>query len=568
MLAVLPVLPYSAPRPAWPDWAASHIHSAQQEHQDTARSRRRKLLAHSRRGSPVPMGRRAVAALALTIGGCAAAAAVAAAAKATAQCADAPSRAANGVARRSGSPAPPAVDSRVTRNKRVAVLFRDDDVARGEAGPGLRVRWSAKSSTLARRGQQGDGDIAGVARFFALQLYGEAEAGDDKSLPGGITTSTNTALFTLEGVPVFRLAMLRSGVKLIVSRSGTPPTIPRGPTGAAICSTADSTGHSAQRVDWTNEAVTVWPSSAGAAAGDVPTELRIPQGQYLVRLLRIIHPALTRVNSPSSDGSTKSKRDLSAFLSLLTAKRSGHGKELSESFAAVDGLKRLRTLPPCPITAQKTAVNVWCVRLSARLSTCSHCLCSTCLPVVLLRWFLAYSTTNHTMCLYCRARACDVCAFVYGRRKLPSTAIIVPGDGKTPFTAAAAAVSGPSSWLLHSIDPRMAYDSCGGQSGSTKAVVGPDGQLECWRCLSEEWEVPVAVRDASCRVILAVHCHAPLGELWERLPTPKYCISLPCCGDCGLLKHAPPIVSYRDPVRMTQSAFARAVIGCSALEHC
>lgn len=148
-------------------------------------------------------------------------------------------------------------------------------------------------------------------------------------------------------------------------------------------------------------------------------------------------------------------------------------------------------------------------------------------------------------------RACIRCAY---HRKLPSTAIIVPGDGKTPFTAAAAAVSGPSSWLLHSIDPRMAYSSCSvggkrGEGASTKAVVGPNGQLECWRCLSEEWEVPPAVRDADCRVILAVHCHAPLGELWDRLPSPKYCISLPCCGDCGLLKHAPPIVSYRDPVR-------------------
>ena len=330
------------------------------------------------------MGRRAVA-LALTIGGCAAAAVAAAAAKTAAQRADVPSRATNGVTRQSGSPVSPVVESRITRNKRVAVLFRDDDVARGEPGAGLRVRWSAKSSALARRGQQGDGDIASVARFFALQLYGDTEAGDDRSRPGGITTSTNTALFTLEGVPVYRLAMLRSGVKLIVSRSGTPPTIPRSPTGAAVCSTADLAGPSAQRVDWTNEAVTVWPSSAGAAAGDIPTELRIPQGQYLVRLLRIIHPALTRDNSPSSDSSAKSKRDLSAFLSLLTAKRSGHGKELSESFAAVDGLKRLRTLPPCPITAQKAAVNVWYVRLYACPSTCPRCLCSTCKHMLLLQ---------------------------------------------------------------------------------------------------------------------------------------------------------------------------------------
>jgi hypothetical protein len=115
--------------------------------------------------------------------------------------------------------------------------------------------------------------------------------------------------------------------------------------------------------------VTVWPSSAGAAVGDVPTELRLPQGQYLVRMLRILHPALSRDNGSTHKGN---KRDLGVFLSLLTAKRSAHGKELSESFAAVDGLKRLRTLPPCPITAQKLAVNVWCAaRLLCYVFACT-----------------------------------------------------------------------------------------------------------------------------------------------------------------------------------------------------
>ncbi len=292
------------------------------------------------------MGRAAAATVALTIGGCAASAAAAAAAAAAAGMAPSAD-----VLTQEASPAP-AVRSRSTQHKRIAVLFRDDDVARGEPGPGLRVCWSIRTSALARRGQQGDGDIAGVARFFALELYGEAEAGEERSHPGGITTSINTALFTLEGVPVYKLAMLRPGVKLIVSRRGTP-SIPRG-----VPSATNTATESGQRVHWNNETVTVWPSSAGAIAGDVPTELRIPQGQYLVRLLRILHPALARDSGSSSKGS---KRDLSVFLSLLTAKRSAHGKELSEAFAAVDGLKRLRTLPLCPITAQKLAVNVWCV---------------------------------------------------------------------------------------------------------------------------------------------------------------------------------------------------------------
>ena len=315
----------------------------------------------------VPMGRRAIATVALTIGGvgvaCAASAAAAAATAAAAPPPAAPSQPPQQTPTRPTAelepPAPPVARTRGTQHERVAVLFRDDDVARGEPGPGLRVRWSIKSRALARRGQQGDGDIAGLARFFALELYGESGAGEEQSRPGGITTSINTTLFTLEGVPVYKLAMLRTGVRLIVSRSGTP-SIPSG-RAAAAAAAADATDD--QRVQWTNETVTVCPSSAGAAAGDTPVELRLPQGQYLVRMLRILHPALTRDSSGGGGGGGggKSKRDLGVFLSLLTAKRSAHGKELSESFAAVDGLKRLRTLPRCPITAQETAVNVWYV---------------------------------------------------------------------------------------------------------------------------------------------------------------------------------------------------------------
>ena len=66
------------------------------------------------------------------------------------------------------------------------------------------------------------------------------------------------------------------------------------------------------------------------------------------------------------------------------------------------------------------------------------------------------------------------------------------------------------------------------------------------RALTEAWPVPADVAAAPCRVMVAGHCHTPLGELWRRLPAPKFCVSLPCCGDCGALEGVAPILSYRD----------------------
>ena len=144
------------------------------------------------------MGRRAVATVALTIGGCAAASASAAAAAASAAAAATATATMDGDppadtslitthavenATRSALPTQVAARSRSTQHQRIALLFRDDDVARGEPGPGLRVCWSIKGSALARQGQQGDGDIAGVAQYFALKLYGEEKAGEVEGAP-------------------------------------------------------------------------------------------------------------------------------------------------------------------------------------------------------------------------------------------------------------------------------------------------------------------------------------------------------------------------------------------------
>lgn len=31
-------------------------------------------------------------------------------------------------------------------------------------------------------------------------------------------------------------------------------------------------------------------------------------------------------------------------------------------------------------------------------------------------------------------------------------------------------------------------------------------------------------------IVVACHSHAPLQELWDRVPVPKYAVTLPCCG--------------------------------------
>lgn len=51
---------------------------------------------------------------------------------------------------------------------------------------------------------------------------------------------------------------------------------------------------------------------------------------------------------------------------------------------------------------------------------------------------------------------------------------------------------------------------------------------------------------APLNIVVACHSHAPLEEFWLRVPSPKYAISLPCCGTDWSLLSIPELHSYED----------------------
>ena len=87
-------------------------------------------------------------------------------------------------------------------------------------------------------------------------------------------------------------------------------------------------------------------------------------------------------------------------------------------------------------------------------------------------------------------------------------------------------------------------------------------RLHCVRGLSQDFRIPesspAAVTDAGASaaeremtpptlsIILAVHSHCPLPEFVERVPRPRLILSLPCCGECGLLE-GERLLDYQDP---------------------
>jgi hypothetical protein len=243
------------------------------------------------------------------------------------------------------------------------------------------------------------------------------------------------------------------------------------------------------------------------------------QGSYLIKLLLQCHSTRAPRNQP--------------ILDVILESRHGnkHAKEISESMAMVNAI---------PVCAQRSSFD---------LGLCRH------------------------------AR------------------VFVVGDGVVPFTALIMLLFLPPTWQYVSIDPLMSFDT---------SVLGPDkDRVKCVAalsqdvavtpdlgrpldstssvsfdtaattgCLSAELVSPAAVAmcaspaavaslptlepsllssrrllgsiAAPVNIVIACHSHAPLQEFWDRVPCPKFCISLPCCGKGWSTLAEEPLYVYDD----------------------
>jgi hypothetical protein len=47
-------------------------------------------------------------------------------------------------------------------------------------------------------------------------------------------------------------------------------------------------------------------------------------------------------------------------------------------------------------------------------------------------------------------------------------------------------------------------------------------------------------------IVVACHSHAPLQEFWDRVPAPKLCVAMPCCGKTWSVLSVDPVLEYED----------------------
>lgn len=227
------------------------------------------------------------------------------------------------------------------------------------------------------------------------------------------------------------------------------------------------------------------------------TEYPFPSGVYLTALIQKMCPASSI--SDSQSGISRSDNEQCLLKLLASVDKVGGGsihkyaKELSEAFAMVDaverGIKHVYGVAPTDLNHQHSRVICYCL-----------------------------------------------------------------GDGKYPVGAAALALNMPKNWEFVAIDPLLSTSDS--ESKNDEAFRHDKIKTVCG--LSQNYMIhqihPSASDDntrvARCSsllsIVVACHSHAPLEEFWERVPSPKLCVSMPCCAQYSELPKESPLLEYEN----------------------
>ena len=124
-----------------------------------------------------------------------------------------------------------------------------------------------------------------------------------------------------------------------------------------------------------------------------------------------------------------------------------------------------------------------------------------------------------------------------------SPIVYVLGDGIRPSTAATLALYLPDSWRYTSIDPLLDLDP--------ERLGAFSSRITLLKKFSQD--VDISAQETDCKdglrpysFVIACHSHAPLQEFWDRVPSPKVAIAMPCCGKTWSDLNIAPIYVYDD----------------------
>ena len=213
------------------------------------------------------------------------------------------------------------------------------------------------------------------------------------------------------------------------------------------------------------------------------TEYPSPQGTYLMHLLRVCNSTTIGNRQPLMDA-------------LIDARHGNkHAKELSESMAMVNAIQKLGQLTGTDWRSVVQPINVYTL-----------------------------------------------------------------ADGKVPFTSIMMCLYHPQ-WSFTSIDPILDYD--------ISAIGIFSSRITCVQALSQDFLIPLTSSsmnrgsgtvqreedysrskaessNPAISIVIACHSHAPLQEFWDRVPVPKYCVVMPCCGKSWSHLKQSPLSVYDD----------------------
>lgn len=146
---------------------------------------------------------------------------------------------------------------------------------------------------------------------------------------------------------------------------------------------------------------------------------------------------------------------------------------------------------------------------------------------------------------------------------IKNSRVFVVGDGKYPLCAAALCLHFPDSWVYYSIDPilepiditdeynhrffqfpKKSQDVFIPAIKSTRTTKEDDEESNSKED-EENIHQEIIIEEEVLTIVIACHSHAPLQEFWDRIPSPKLAITMPCCSTYSSLT-IKPFYEYED----------------------